>query len=126
LLGVADPSPVWEKLHQYVTGGGKLFIAPGRTIGPGYRDNPFAKDLLPATFGTVINTAGFDGPANPAAPDPPSRPPSGARPPPPRAPGQVKGGDAGGKGGGGAPAAQGAEVLRGSARRRGPRRRPVR
>jgi hypothetical protein len=71
LLGVADPSPVWEKLLQYVTGGGKLFIAPGRTIGAGYNpeQNEYARALMPAKLGAVINTSDFVGPANPSAPD---------------------------------------------------------
>ncbi|HEY2784681.1 MAG TPA: BatA domain-containing protein [Fimbriiglobus sp.] len=70
LLGVADPTKVWDVLFRYVEGGGKLFIAPGRAVGPGYGPtNPFAKELMPAKLGRVIDTAGFPPPANPSSPD---------------------------------------------------------
>jgi hypothetical protein len=62
LLGVIDPTRLWEKLEPYVAGGGKLFIAPGRAIGPGFiptDENEPAKKLMPAKLGAMIDATTF-------------------------------------------------------------------
>lgn len=63
LLSVAEPSKaLWDVLHKYVAGGGKLFIVPGppgRLVAESYDParNESLTDLMPATFKLVLDAA---------------------------------------------------------------------
>jgi hypothetical protein len=78
LFGVAQPSlptpdPLWAKLQKYVEGGGKLVIIPGdrdRVTDDYDPTKPKGAPLLmPGKLTEIVNTRGFDPPADPKAPD---------------------------------------------------------